>query len=208
MALAGYPSHYYTDSTTLMAPASPRMQSVMNENNTQMINNFINHLFHVREKHFNVGCKLRPLLECLFATIIMYHREIVVQYGALHVISKAVIRSAREFHVGDRVLDEWGARIKNDWSTQNARPLSNNVENRSLMEILIAQNDSYNKVALRQEQKLTQMYDEVKSLRKSVEKYEGMFRDIQQQIQETPSKRKKEEVKCDCLTHKLLLVAS
>ena len=40
----------------------------------------------------NVGCKLRPLLECLFATIIMYHNEVVAQYGSLHVIPKAVIR--------------------------------------------------------------------------------------------------------------------
>ena len=195
MALAGYPSYYYTDSTSMQTPASPRVESVLDETNAQLINNFINHLFHVREKHFNVGCKLRPLLECLFATIIMYHGEVVAQYGSLHVISKAVIRSARVFHVSDRVLEEWGSRMKNDWLMRNAKPSTNNAENKNLMDIIIAQNDAYNKSSLRQEQKLSQMYEEVKYLTKAIEKYEGIFKDIRQQIEDTPSKRKRVEVR-------------
>ena len=91
MALAGYPSHYYTDVTSFHVPASPNLGTILNENNEQMINNFINHLFNVREKHFNTGSKLRPLLEC---------------HGALHVISKGVIRSAKGFHVTDKVLED------------------------------------------------------------------------------------------------------
>ena len=59
MALAGYPSHYYTDSTALNVPASPRLQSVMNVTNAQIMNNFMNQLFHVRENHFKIGGKLR-----------------------------------------------------------------------------------------------------------------------------------------------------
>lgn len=190
----------------MQTPASPRVQSVIDETNAQMINNFINHLFHVREKHFNVGCKLRPLLECLFATIIMYHNEVVAQYGSLHVISKAVIRSARVFHVSDRVLEEWGSRIKGDWLMRNAKPSMNNADSRNLMDIIIAQNDANNKISLRQEQKLAQMYEEVKYLRKAVEKYEGMFRDIRQQIEDTPSKRKRVEVRCNRLKSYSLLL--
>lgn len=46
------------------------------------------------------------------------------------------------------------------------------------MDIIIAQNDAYNKTSLRQEQKLAQMHEELKYLRKANEKYEGMFKDI------------------------------
>ena len=74
---------------------------------------------------------------------------------------------------------------------RNAKPSTNNAENKNLMDIIIAQNDAYNKSSLRQEQKLSQMYEEVKYLTKAIEKYEGMFKDIRQQIEDTPSKRKR-----------------
>ena len=71
-------------------------------------------------------------------------------------ISKAVIRSARVFHVSDRVLEEWGSRIKGNWLMRNAKPSMNNADSRNLLDIIIAQNDANNKISLRQEQKLAQ----------------------------------------------------
>ena len=47
MALAGYPSHYYTAVTSFHVPASPNLGTIPNGSNEQMINNFINHLFNV-----------------------------------------------------------------------------------------------------------------------------------------------------------------
>ena len=190
MALAGYPSHYYTDSTSFHVPASPHLRNIMNESNQQMMNNFMNHLFNVREKHFNIGSKLRPLLECLFATIIMYHGEILITHGALHVVSKAVIRSAREFKVTDKVLEEWGRILKLDWRSRNTKPTSNNSENRALMEMIIAQNEMHVKAYMRQELKLATAIDEIQLLRTTVGRYEGMLKDIMQYSQETPQKRR------------------
>ena len=194
MALAGYPSHYYTDVTSFHVPASSNLGTILNENNEQMINNFINHLFNVREKHFNTGSKLRPLLECLFATIIMYHQEILTKYGALHVISKRVIRSAKEFHVTDKVLEEWGGILKTDWRIRNTKVSSNNEENRALMETLIAQNDINAKSHARQETKIAVVVEEVKRLSRSVEKYEGILKDILHQSLASPQKKRKAEV--------------
>ena len=193
MALAGYPSHYYTDSTSFHVPASPDLRIIMKESNQQMMNNFINHLFNVREKHFSVGRKLRPLLECLFATIIMYHGEILASHGALHVVSKAVIRSAKEFQVTDKVLEEWGGILKSDWRIRNTKASSNSSENRALMEIIIAQNEAHVKAYMRQELMITTAVNELQNLKKTVGRYEGMMKDLLQYSQESPQKRKKTE---------------
>lgn len=194
MSLAGYPSHYYTDITSFHVPASPNLDTVFNGSNDQMLNNFMNHLFNVREKHFTIGGKLRPLLECLFATIIMYHEEILTKYGALHVISKAVIRSAKEFKVADKALEEWGRVLKSDWRIRNTKPSMNNNEISALMGILVAQNEMNAKAHARQELKIAIAIEEVQDLRKTVERYEGMLKDIIQQSVETPNKKRKAEV--------------
>jgi hypothetical protein len=115
----------------------------------------------------------------------MYHSEVVAQFGTLHVIPKAVIRSARVFHVSDGVLEEWGSRSRNDWLMRNVKPSMDNADNKNSMDVIIAQNDGNDRSSLRQEQKLAHMYGEVKHLRKSVEKYEGMFEEIRQQIEIT-----------------------
>lgn len=194
MALAGYPSHYYTDHTSFHVPASPNLCAIMNHSNEQMMNNFINHLFHIREKHFSIGSKLRPLLECIFATIVMYHEEILTTHGAVHVVSKAVIRSAKEFQVSDKVLKEWGVILKSDWQIRNTKPSTNNAENRALMDIIIAQNELHAKAYMRQELKIGTAIDEIQHLRKTLESYEGMLRDIRQHSQESPHRRRKAEV--------------
>ena len=133
-------------------------------------------------------------MECLFATIIMYQQEILTKYGALHVVSKGVIRSAKEFHVTDKVLEEWGEILKLDWRIRNTIPSSNNEENRALMEILIAQNDLNAKSHARQETKIAIAVEEVQRLRKTVENYEGMLKDILQQSLTSPQKKRKAEV--------------
>ena len=93
-----------------------------------------------------------------------------------------MIGSTGDFHISDKVLEEWGSRIKNDWLMRNAKVSMNCAESRRLMDIIIAQNDSCNKTSFRQEQKLAQMHEELKYLRKANERYEGMFKDIRQQI--------------------------
>ena len=74
--------------------------------------------------YFSVGRKLRPLLECLFASIIMYHGEIMASHGALHVVLKAVIRSAKDFQVTDKILEDWGGILKSDWRIRNTKTSS------------------------------------------------------------------------------------
>jgi hypothetical protein len=81
MALSGYLPHYYTDPTILQLPACPNLKLIMNETNDQLINYFMNHLFHIRSEHLKVGKKLRPLIENTFATILMYHTKLVSKFG-------------------------------------------------------------------------------------------------------------------------------
>ena len=53
MALSGYPSYYYSDSTNMKVPVTPNLKLIINETNNQLINNYMNHLFHVQEDFFN-----------------------------------------------------------------------------------------------------------------------------------------------------------
>jgi hypothetical protein len=80
----------------------------MNDTNSQLINNFMNHLFHVQEDYFKVGNKLRKLLECMFASMLMYHSQMINKYGESHIINKSIMRSGREFLVNEKMLSEWG----------------------------------------------------------------------------------------------------
>jgi geranylgeranyl pyrophosphate synthase len=87
MALSGYPAHYYSESNNVKVPATPNLKQIMNETNNQLINNFMNHLFHIQEELFKVGKKLRPLLECMFASLLMYHTTLLNKFGQTHIIT-------------------------------------------------------------------------------------------------------------------------
>lgn len=145
MALSGYPSHYYTDSANMKSPATPNLKLVINETNSQLINSFMNHLFHIQEDFFKVENKLRKLLECMFATVIMYHAQLVNKYGESHIINKSIIRYGREFQVNEKMLVEWGEVIRVDWILRNAKPETNNVENKVLMDEIIKNNEQLKK---------------------------------------------------------------
>lgn len=106
MALSGYPSHYYTDSANVKVPVTPNLKLIMNDTNAQLMNNFMNQLFHVREDSFKVGKKLRPLLECMFSSILMHHSQLLTKFGQTHIITSSLIRSGREFAVSEKMLCE------------------------------------------------------------------------------------------------------
>ena len=193
MALSGYPSHYYTDSANVKVPVTPNLMLVMNETNVQLINNFMNQLFHVRDESFKVGQKLRPLLECMFASILMYHTQLLTKYGQTHIITSSLIRSAREFAVSEKMLGEWGECIRVDWSLRNTKLQSNNEENRVLMESIIKNNAELQMSNNQQMKEIKLMRQDIKMLRSTVENFEGLFKDIRQHLGATPSKKRKVE---------------
>lgn len=194
MALSGYPSRYYSESTNVKVPASPNLRLIINETNNQLINNFMNHLFHVQEEFFKVRKKLRPLLECMFATLIMYHTTLLNKFGQTHIITLAVTRSAREFSVSERMLEEWGNTIRFDWELRNSKLQSNNEENKILMESIINNNAELLKSNKQQMKEITAIREEMSVLRTTVEKFEGIFKDIRQHLVGSPSKKRKTEV--------------
>jgi hypothetical protein len=100
----------------------------------------MNHLFHVQEEFFSVGKKLRPLLECMFASLLMYHTTLLNKFGQSHIITSAIIRSAREFSISERMLEEWGNNVRFDWKLRNSKLQSNSEENKILMESIINNN--------------------------------------------------------------------
>lgn len=140
MALAGYPQHYFNDVDNREVTASPNLDHILNETNRLVINNFMGHLFYIRDESFREGNKLRPLLNCMFATLLMYHNDMKEKFGDLHIITNKIMRSAAEFKVNNKMLIEWGAIIKNDWMLRNTKVKSNLEETTVLMEHLISMN--------------------------------------------------------------------
>ena len=114
----------------------------------QLINNYMNHLFH--RGFFKVGSKLRPLLECMFASILMYHSSMLNKFGQTHIINLNMIRSAREFSVSENVQEEWEDIIRFDWQLRNTKLQSNNDENRALMDAIINNNTELQKSNIQQ----------------------------------------------------------
>lgn len=194
MALSGYPTHYYSESNNVKVPATPNLKQIINETNNQLINNFMNHLFHVQEELFKVGKKLRPLLECMFASLLIYHTTLLNKFGQTHIIALAIIRSAREFSISERMLEEWGNTIRFDWELRNSKLQSNNEENKVLMESIIINNTELLKSNKQQMKEIRAIRDEMNVLRTTVEKFEGIFKDIRQHLVGTPSKKRKTEV--------------
>jgi hypothetical protein len=193
MALSGYPSHYYTDSANVKVPVTPNLKLIMNDTNAQLMNNFMNQLFHVREDSFKVGKKLRPLLECMFSSILMYHSRLLTKFGQTHIITSSLIRSGREFAVSEKMLCEWGECIRVDWDLRNSKLQSNSDENRVLMESIIKNNAELQLSNNQQMKEIKSMRQDMKMLRSTIENFEGLFKDIRQHLSGTPSKKRKVE---------------
>lgn len=194
MALSGYPSRYYTDSTDFKLPASPNLNLIMNETNQQLINNFIDHLFHVEEEFFKSSQKLRPLLECTFASVLMYHGAMKNKFGKSHIITMNVIRCANEFLVNEKLLEDWGEIIRTDWVLRNTKSMSNNEENRVLIETLISSNERLMKINSKILSEMSLIKEDIRQMKKSNDQHEGMFQDIRQHIGGSPTKKRKQEI--------------
>ena len=193
MALSGYPSHYYTDSANVKVPVTPNLKLIMNDTNAQLMNNFMNQLFHVREDSFEAGKKLRSLLECMFSSILMYHSQLLTKFGQTHIRTTSLIRSAREFAVSEKMLCEWGDCIRVDWDLRNSKLQSNSDENRVLMESIIKNNAELQLSNNQQMKEIKSMRQDMKMLRSTIEIFEGLFKDIRQHLSGTPSKKRKVE---------------
>ena len=194
MALSGYPSRYYTDSTDFKLPASPNLNLIVNDTNRQLLDNFMDHLFNVEEDFFKSNKKLRPLLECAFASILMYHGMMKNKFGKSHIITMNVIRCAGEFQINDKLLEEWGETIKTDWIMRNTKSLSNNEENQVLIETLINSNEKLIKLNSKVLAEMTTVKEDVRQLKRSNDQYEGMLKGIRQHIIESPTRKRKQEV--------------
>ena len=194
MALSGYPSRYYTDSTDFKLPASPNLNLIVNDTNRQLFDNFMDHLFNVEEDFFKTNKKLRPLLECAFASILLYHGMMKNKFGKSHIITMNVIRCAGEFQINDKLLEEWGETIKTDWIMRNTKSLSNNEENQVLIETLINSNEKLIKLNSKVLAEMTTLKEDVRQLKRSNDQYEGMLKDIRQHIIGSPTRKRKQEV--------------
>ena len=201
MALAGYPQHYFNDVDNRKVPASPNLGHIINETNRSVINNFIDHLFNIRDESFKEGKKLRPLLNCMFATLLMYHNDMKEKFGDSHIITSSVIRSAAEFGVTNKLLIEWGTIIKNDWVIRNTKVKSNSEEMTVLMESLISMNDHVKKTNSLLLSKVDKVIAESSDIKKLLVQFEGMYADIRQYHQGSPSKKRRREVRKHACTN-------
>jgi hypothetical protein len=149
---------------------------------------------NIQEELFKVGKKLRPLLEVMFATLIMYHTTLLNKFGQTFIITLAVVRSAREFLVSERMLEEWGYTVRFDWEWGNMKLQSNNEENEFLMESIINDYAGLQKSNEQELKKIKAIREEMSELRTTFDKFEGIFRDIRQVLVGTESKKRKTEV--------------
>jgi hypothetical protein len=91
------------------------------------------------------------------------------------------------------MLEEWGNIIRFDWELRNSKLQSNNEENKVLMAI-INNNAELLKSNKLQMKEIRAIREEMNVLRTTVEKFEGIFKDIRQHLVGTPSKKRRTEV--------------
>jgi hypothetical protein len=113
---------------------------------------------------------LRPLLEVMFATLIMYHTTLLNKFGQTFIITLAVVRSAREFLVSERMLEEWGYTVRFDWEWGNMKLQSNNEENEFLMESIINDYAGLQKSNEQELKKIKAIREEMSELRTTFDK--------------------------------------
>jgi hypothetical protein len=92
------------------------------------------------------------------------------------------------------MLEEWGNIIRFDWELRNSKLQSNNEENKVLMESIINNNAELLKSNKLQMKEIRAIREEMNVLRTTVEKFEGIFKDIRQHLVGTPSKKRRTEV--------------
>lgn len=50
----------------------------------------------MQEGYCKVGKKLRPLLECMFVSLLMHHTQLIKKFGQTHVMALTIIRPVHE----------------------------------------------------------------------------------------------------------------
>jgi septal ring factor EnvC (AmiA/AmiB activator) len=78
--------------------------------------------------------------------------------------------------------------------TRNMKLQSNNEENKVLMESIINNNAELQKSNKQQLKEIKAIREEMIELRTTLDKFEGIFKDIRQVLVGTPSKKRKTEV--------------
>jgi hypothetical protein len=84
----------------------------------------------------------------MFASMLMYHSQMINKYGESHIINKSIMRFGREFLVNEKMLSEWGEIIRSDWVLRNTKTQTNSVENKSLMDEIVKNNEHLKKLIL------------------------------------------------------------
>ena len=119
---------------------------------------FMDRLYVVDVPAFGPGGTLRPFLRACTAAIIMYHFQVVKDYGPSHPLVERVVRVAEEIDLCDgalsdpsKVLRHWASKIKADFDNQNPDiidPAQHSLQdclkqNNVLLQKVLADNASY-----------------------------------------------------------------
>jgi hypothetical protein len=114
--LAGYSS---PDATVV----APTCDAFLTTSNAQVVENLVSTLLST-EKELAVNGRLRNLLYTMFATIIMYLPQTMLEdhLGREHVLHKKIFSEALRLNINSVVVLDWAAKVKARWISDNLQP--------------------------------------------------------------------------------------
>jgi hypothetical protein len=110
-ALAGWP-----DSRKPCYPPRCVFNKELDEDETVSVRNLMESLFQPSKK---IITDLKPLVECMFASLLQNLDSFVTSYGMSHRIVRTLVEKSRSFGIDFDLLQEWGRKVKEDWEYRN-----------------------------------------------------------------------------------------
>ena len=98
--------------------AAPSCVFITDANRCQVAN-FISALFPSNMPMFILGGKLRPLLDGMLASLLMYMQPMMDKYSANHIVILKLVEVARTHGYNTACLKDWGDQVRSDWERRN-----------------------------------------------------------------------------------------
>jgi hypothetical protein len=98
-------------------PCFPPRLILVDTSNLALVTRLYTKVFGTWESVFSPNNRLNPLVETMFASILMYLASMLEKYGPLHIVFLLTV--SREEHIDLPQLLQWGALVRDDWQIRN-----------------------------------------------------------------------------------------
>lgn len=181
MCIAGHESRYYVNPMTIKCPVTPRLMTIKNEENTTLLDNFMNNLFTIREALYYPKKRLRPAIEAYLASLLFFLEDIARDHGENHPVCRQIKRVAQDLGIPYSTLQKWGEKIRIDVQLNSAKIESEQVEHQIIIGVMAA-------AAAQAKIDHLALYKEVKLLRNDNNEMKGMMRVLEGMLKEALSR--------------------